>query len=334
MDNISNVLNATETDRENGVEKSIQPVDKEIIESFKALNTLDYTNFKNLKNNGILDSIKLSNCAIQCKISNINFNEKNIKDRFINAKEFNSITCNYWEIINEAVVVKPKSNRGRKKIVTIKKPRKRQGSGTDFNSQISFKVPWKNYYYNIKLFINGGMQIPGLKSIEEIDDIIICIAAILKYFADTNPKIVSIKPTMKNYKSCIISLASLGTVTNSQNKRVLNLIHLKKIVIAGKTKYKEGAYEYEPNEFMSDDNQKEFYDLLFDIKYDRLEETKITMLFSVDTKKKMTVKIFYSGKINFLGCFDNKYLLLVYSYLLMVVSKYERLLIVEEGIRA
>lgn len=301
--------------------------DKELVAEFKASNLLDYSNdaYKNLKDTGVLDAIKLSNCAIQCKISNISFNEKSIKERFIDAKEFNSITCNYWEIINEVVVVKPKSNRGRKKIVTIKKPRKRQGSGTDFNSQISFKVPWKEYYYNIKLFINGGMQIPGLKSIEEIDDIIACIAAILKYFAATNPKIVAIKPTMKNYKSC---------VSNLRDKQVLNLIQLKKIILSEKTKYKEGSYECVTTKYMSDAEQKEFYELLFDVKYDRLEETKITMLFSVDVKKKMTIKIFYSGKINFLGCFANKYLVLVYRYLLMIISEHKKTLIVEEGVRA
>lgn len=288
----------------------------ELIEKFK----LDNKTFVP-KENDILGEIMLSNCAIQCKLSNISFNEIDIKTKFLDAKEFLSIKCNFWEISNEVIVPKIKSNRGRKKISTNQKPKKQLGNGTNFRSQISFKIPYNNYYYNIKLFVNGCVQIPGLKSIEKVNEVIECLEKIMKYFSESKPQIISISPTMKNYKTAI----------NIPGK-FLNLINLKVIITENKLAYNKKLYKPIDNSYSTCDEQLEFYRRLFDIKYDRMEETKMTIIFDIDGKKKMTVKLFYSGKINFLGKFDNHYVALVYGYFVSIVKHHRNTLVVEKGI--
>lgn len=66
---------------------------------------------------------------------------------------------------------KPKSNRGRKpKTDKKKKKRKKQGTGNEFNSQMTFDVKSNeldNKYYKVKIFRKGSIQIPGCLALED-----------------------------------------------------------------------------------------------------------------------------------------------------------------------
>jgi hypothetical protein len=80
---------------------------------------------------------------------------------------FKKVNPEYLAILN-----KPKSNRGRKpKKDNKKKKRKKQGTGDQFSSQMTFdiksKIPGK--LYKIKLFRKGSIQIPGSRELENAD---------------------------------------------------------------------------------------------------------------------------------------------------------------------
>lgn len=129
--------------------------------------------------------IILSTLTIECKFSNVKFNIKNIIDIFKLDKNIIKIGCNYGELISDEykqIIENNSSNvkLGRKKDAKIKRY---------FNSQITFILlsdfkknnNEKKYYYNVKLFSNGRIQIPGVIT-EEISNIVPDIKILLEYF--------------------------------------------------------------------------------------------------------------------------------------------------------
>lgn len=144
--------------------------------------------------------------------NNVKFNEEDIIDMLSEpiGGYILKIGCNYGTIINkspkyDAPPVKVRlSKRGRKPKQKVVSKRKIQGSGKYFSSQITFEIynPDNDKIYKIKLFRNGGFQVPGIKK-PDMSDLIKPIRVLRDYlrleFVDEDIDIQYFISVMRNY---------------------------------------------------------------------------------------------------------------------------------------
>lgn len=152
------------------------------------------------------------------KFNNICFNEEEIIDMLTVpvGGYILKIGCNYGVVFNPSpdYVAPPVrvrvSNRGRKPKTKPKSKRKLQGTGKFFSSQITFEIynVDNNKIYKIKLFRNGGFQVPGVKK-PDISDLIAPIKILREYlreeFMDDTIDIQYFISVMRNYICRIIN---------------------------------------------------------------------------------------------------------------------------------
>jgi len=163
-----------------------------------------------------------------------------------------------------------------------KKPRKKQGDGKDFNSQITFHVRARSgIIYKFKVFRTGKIQLPGIRHDLAGEAVVACgeIVRVLNFHLHAEAPVsclVYMRPVMKNYKF-VIKLA---------NGRMINLARLRELLIASREASQCPIYL---------------------IKHAR-QDTRLSIKFSTPTEinavKKTRVNIFMSGKINILGALD------------------------------
>mgnify|MGYP006151202673 CR=1 FL=1 len=177
----------------------------------------------------LINNLKITTITIDTKINNISFNEKELNEDIINKLKYichkeNSkilkISSNFIdpEIESEnyinnhkksEIIINPLiKKRGRKKKDLANyyiKPRKKQGNGKNFNSQITFMIQSminENKLYNIKLFRTGSVGVPGIYSIEDITNILNYLVNELKYVFNNNDlHLGPVIPKMINYKT-------------------------------------------------------------------------------------------------------------------------------------
>lgn len=167
------------------------------------------------------------------KLSNVFHNEQDfIYDLELFMEEYDGpikyIDCNYGHISNnrnEFNNITKKSKRGRKKKTKSKKPRKYQGDGSSFNSQIMFSVEGIRQIenitltkiYKIKVFRTGNIQIPGVL-MEDMSDIkepleIIC-DCFRTIFHNNDIHVISLFSVMRNFKYRLIQKDEKGNIKN------------------------------------------------------------------------------------------------------------------------
>ena len=229
----------------------------------------------------------------------IYFHEEQLIKYVRTTKAIHGYDCNYGHTRSPdfiSKIIPPKSTRGRKKKTPTKKPRKPQGDGSSFNSQITFLVrnpdSFGPTYFRIKVFRTGELQIPGVTQ-PHINAIYDCIGAVrdqlqesLLRLRDAHPEavkcpdvinIAEITPVMKNYKFSVIH----------RENQLLRLDQLKKILLA------KGPAE--PLRIIH-------------VKYSKQEPAKLSIKFHTpipgNTTKGTRVNVFISGKINILGAFE------------------------------
>ena len=270
-------------------------------------------------------------------LSNVSFHEAELINDLIPNSQIVMIKCNYGKLLYDFYrepVKQRKTNRGRKKKEKTKKLRKKQGTGSDFNSQITFVVKSSleedtdivspdAKVYKFKVFRTGKLQLPGVKP-HLIDDIIVCTKEIVNmlnyhlHFGEHDPSkltsVVNINPVMKNYK--FIAKLAAGSI--------IDLNVLKRILVKEKT-----------DQFVRvDDDGVPQHSPIFMIKYTRLD-TKLSIKFSTPIykkpKKKTRINIFMRGKINILGAFDTATTRDICNYLHWVFEQNYNTLIVREG---
>jgi hypothetical protein len=280
-------------------------------------------------------------------LSNIRFHEAELIGDLEANEDVVIMRCNFGKVIypgyTEPVIVKT-SNRGRKKKEKRKKNRKKQGAGTDFNSQITFMVrsetnpppemvngiyhiPSNSALYKFKVFRTGEVQLPGVKP-ELIGDVINCadkIVRVLNFRLHPNGaedeliKMVNFNPVMKNYKFR----------TKIEDGQILDLVLLKKILST------EKSLQYGGEEVI-DYNREDPPDCpsIFDIKHTR-EETKLSVKFRTPIfgkpDKTTRVNVFMRGKVNILGAFDVRDTRKIYTYLHWIIASNTESLIVTEA---
>jgi hypothetical protein len=183
------------------------------------------------KQQKIFSELVPSTLTAKGKFNNIYFNEEDIIDMLTTpvGGYILKIGCNYGVIINPSpdYVAPPVrvrvSNRGRKPKNKPKSKRKLQGSGKFFSSQITFEIYNKVNckIYKIKLFRNGGFQVPGVNK-PNMSDLIIPIKILREYlrneFVDNAIDIQYFISVMRNYicriidKNMLIRLNELETL--------------------------------------------------------------------------------------------------------------------------
>ena len=122
--------------------------------------------------NTIFTALKPSTLTAKGQFTDISFNEETLINKLTipDGGYIIQIGCNFGEIANknptytQPPIKHRTSNRGRKPKPKPKSNRKLQGSGKYFSSQITFFIycPLAKKIYKIKLFRNGGFQVPGV----------------------------------------------------------------------------------------------------------------------------------------------------------------------------
>jgi hypothetical protein len=180
----------------------------------------------------LFTSLEHSTSSVKGNLSNLDFEEEDVIDMFECTNNIISIDCNYGHIRSKTYVFKlppKKSDRGRKKKVKVLKPRKYQGDGSCFNSQITFRVIGTHVRhrssipkttsrdvtivtmmhglesveksYKIKVFRNGSITVPGILA-EDLSDLTIPLGEVCAYLTDMfilPITVVSLYSVMKNY---------------------------------------------------------------------------------------------------------------------------------------
>lgn len=290
-------------------------------------------------------------------INNVNFHEEQFIDQLYPTEDIFRIKCNYGDLKHESYYEdepEKKTNRGRKKKDKNKKPRKIQGDGSCFNSQITFYVPSDSKIYKIKVFRNGELQIPGAKP-EILDDILekmqLTVDLISECLDNEDVKLEKIIPVMKNYKFSV----------NLDNSQLIELSVLKELLLIHKYMDEGFDYnsakimmkeylcdcpdnkhsktceyeEYEENVYQGnieiDDTPMPEHPQISDVKYSG-EETRLSIKFSTPIakkiKKKARVNIFTGGKINILGAFDETVTKQIFHFLQELFDRYYTVLVV------
>lgn len=159
----------------------------------------------------LFDEIRNSTCSVDGLFSGVEFDEFDFTEYLEPIPQIPIIESNWGQKILENWVdptIKPKSNRGRKPKIKVKKTRKMQGDGSVMNSCIQFVVIGVNpttegiKKYMIKVFRNGRFQIPGVLR-EDMSDVIepleISRQYLFKHFVDP-VLLVHFYSNMRNYK--------------------------------------------------------------------------------------------------------------------------------------
>jgi hypothetical protein len=240
-------------------------------------------------------------------LSNVQFHEEELIEDVFADENIVDYKCNYGRVTYPGYTeyIQPrKTNRGRKKKTKVKKNRKKQGTGEDFNSQItvigrspSVKavngiVPYGAKVYKFKVFRTGNIQLPGVQQ-GNIDDVICCaqqVSAAMNFYlhpGEADPtkstQLIHVSPVMKNYKFLI----KLPT------SHIIDMEALRRVIAA---------------ERLNPSPDSPARPHIFLLKYTR-QDTKLSIKFSTPLprkpKKRTRINIFMRGKVNILGAFDS-----------------------------
>lgn len=314
-------------------------VDKEILvdDYDEATNILDERARKCLMEEVLFEEMQYFDRAISTTntmegyLSNVSFHEEQLIKRLVPTRDFLAFKCNFGDLYYPGYstpVHKKTSNRGRKRKERVKKPRKYQGNGTAFNSQISFIMragsatehstgsaddapPNEDTpVYKFKIFRTGKLQLPGAKC-EQLEDVIRCarlIAALFKELSGESVRLININPVMKNYKFSV----------KLPPGHLLDLRVMRDIILADKETIDSGD-ETPP---------------IFSAKYNR-QDTKLSIKFKTPIRnnddKRTRIKIFMRGRVNILGGLDTEMTRGICTYLHDIISVYSDDIIVREG---
>ena len=308
-------------------------VDKPIKQFDQSFNLINDEPRKTIKNEKVFTETEIFSSPITTTmtiggfISNICFLEEELIKVIEPTPEIPIIKCNYGKKVYDGYIehVKTKkTNRGRKKKEKVKKIRKKQGAGTDFNSQITFIAVsriMKNKTYKFKVFRTGELQLPGAHP-RLTDDIVYYSGVItdmlnkILHSGESEEKLskpLFINPVMINYKFHIKmtdSIIDLGALENKLSEE----------------KNKKLKKE-------EDEDTPEHPDIFF-IKYNN-SDSKLSIKFLTptkkDTEKCVRINIFMRGKVNILGAIDIENTYIICEYLHWLFTKYHSNLIVSPG---
>lgn len=162
--------------------------------------------------------ITLSTMTLDGYITNVKFDKVTAIESLELTDRVVEIGCNFGHKISDAYKSMPcyKDRISKKKKRGELKTRRSQGLGTHFNSQITFTIITDrdvNNSYQVKLFTNGRVQIPGIGKLSKgndalLDDILPVMVSYIQQYPETlmlnakNPVEVDyLSPILQNFKA-------------------------------------------------------------------------------------------------------------------------------------
>jgi hypothetical protein len=162
--------------------------------------------------------ISLSTMTLDGFITNVKFDKVTAIESLKLTERVVEIGCNFGHKILESYKKMPcyKDRISKKKKRGELKTRRSQGLGTHFNSQITFTIITdkdENNSYQVKLFTNGRVQIPGIGKLskgndELLEDILSVMVSYIQSYPDTlilnRKKVVDVdylSPILQNFKA-------------------------------------------------------------------------------------------------------------------------------------
>jgi hypothetical protein len=305
--------------------------------------------YKNIINhmtctNTIFTKLVPSTLTAKGSFSNISFVENDIIDMLsFNIEECYNTNyilrcyCNYGELTNEKskfinsvkpIVKERISNRGRKPKKKIKSQRKVQGSGKYFSSQITFEIysGVNQKIYKIKLFRNGGFQIPGV-NLPDMTDLLFPIKILEEYlkleFLDDDIKALYITSVMRNYicrlcnDNLFIKLNKLEEILNIEKEKPIDRALYDNIKLVYTEDWCSHIFDYiGPVNLIGiaeiQNNCERYFGII--VKFYRPTPWNLN--------KRTTIKILRSGKINFDGGNSELEIIELYNWLIYIFVKY------------
>ena len=257
----------------------------------------------------VFSEIAHSTNTVKGIVSHVRFDEKTVMS-FLEIKgnilfidgNFGSITAPGF---NPNPVKEKKSNRGRKPKKKEKTKKTKNGTGHQFNSQISFHIRnvQNNRIYQIKLFQVNSLVIPGVLDpyLSDIIPVIEEFQGYLRYvFMDEEITITGLKPTMENYTCYLLNSEYHANDKHIETDNVK--INLKQLdVVLSQEILKRG----EINIIDSNYSNERYCGLLAVFKRPKLDKPD----------KDTTVKIFSKGSINNDGRKRKKEAVDIYNWL-------------------
>ncbi len=185
---------------------------------------MDYSSIIDTTSVSDKSRVKMSTMTVDAMITNVRFDKETAINGLTLTKDIVEIGCNYGHLIDETYktmdIYKDRVKKRETDAEATNDQRKKQGLGTHFNSQITFTAICNTTFddenplyhtYQIKLFTNGRVQIPGLgplnqdKILNKLFDIIIGYIKLhpqqLMFRDFMEVKIKNLSPILKNYVS-------------------------------------------------------------------------------------------------------------------------------------
>ena len=158
----------------------------------------------------LLSPLMPSTLVAQGMLTNVRFHESDLIDFLMLNGRIISAVCNYgeiysqlWHDITNAMQKRKKTRRGRRPRVKAPSKRVRQGNGRHFDTQITFEVLSREYAtmdpqeylgvikpksYYVKVFRNGNVSVPGglCEDLSDVHDSIVEVVKILSDALDVN----------------------------------------------------------------------------------------------------------------------------------------------------
>lgn len=162
--------------------------------------------------------IVLSTMTLDGVITNVKFDKVTAIDHLTLTRSVVEIGCNYgYKILEEYKTMSCYKDRMTKKQRRVKQNSgRKQGLGTHFNSQVTFTIVSDKdevNSYQVKLFTNGRVQIPGIgKLSKRNDELLEDILSIMVSYIESYPDVLMLNknnpvdmdylcPILQNYKS-------------------------------------------------------------------------------------------------------------------------------------
>lgn len=283
------------------------------------MNLLDesqLSNFNNYQQQRGMSELLSTTMTVEGEISGLKFNESTLIKTVTPDEDIVVFRCNFGVKVHPRVMAWFERNRKKKPKKLEKSTRKMQGSGTDFNSQITCFVrsrfshidDFNIVVYKFKVFRTGKIQLPGVHP-NNIRDVIDCshllarkLSQIICEYAVTYPEVVgdaaiggcellAMRTIMQNSKFCVLL----------QPRQQINLYCLHQ-AIATNTKEIAG---FAAREVSTESPSRECVSL--------------SILFIDGNKKKNHVNVFARGKINLLGVNSSDISMRIYRFISEII---------------
>jgi len=313
---------------------------------------------------GVLSLPLATTCTLNGTLKGVRFHEMELIKRVETNDRIGKLVCNYGEkradwlpawVDSKVRTVKMSA----KSLPGAKPPRKKQGTGKCFNSQLTFITAHNNrtQFFKVKVFRTGFIQIPGSRP-ELIDQSLEAVEIVcneLRRVLECDVSLSSLYLVMKDYKmhaplnydqalnlyilKCIFGVVKMRQISGLSNEDIMGSIET--VVGTNLPLIKINTHDI----LERSDRLPKISCPITDIKYN-YNENKFSVAFSTptedDPEKHIRLVVFpdgyldrndhakgYGCKIDILGAVDRKYTLEIYLALMTILRDFRQMLVAD-----